>query len=141
MPIRQPTPQHVLYAWWVAAMDGKNPPVHDTPHCGWFKVRIAPRYSNGALIKDAPLVPARIWMHQVTDEIGELTEPEVLLCEVNGRPKDPLEQWLYLCKRPISREEYRHLMALGKWAREYEPESPLAKPDQGVNWNDEPINL
>lgn len=141
MPIRQPTPPHVLYAWWVAAMEGKNPTVTFEPQCGWFKRRIAPRYSAGVLIKDAPLVPCRIWMHQAIDADGQLLEDEVLHCEVNGRERDPEEEWPWLCKRPISREEYRHLMAVRAWARKYAPESPDADPTKGIDWNEEPINF
>lgn len=132
MAIRTPTPQHELYAWWVASLAGERPQITHEPQCGYFKRR---------LVKDGPWIVARIWLHQETDSIGELTAPEEMRCEVDGKERDPVDQWTWLAGRPITREEYRHLRAVRTWAKAHAPDQPEADPDKPVDWNDVPITF
>lgn len=130
--MRQPTPQHELYAWWVATLSGLKPQITHEPQCGYFKRR---------LVRDGPFVVARIWMHQETDADGDLIAPEELRCEVDGKEKDPVEAWTWLAGKPITREEYRHLDAVRTWARQHAPEQPEADPDKPVDWLNAPLNF
>lgn len=110
---RAPTPEAVLYDWHSRAMRGEKQPVHESePHCGWF-VR---SFSDRGL-----LYPAMIYMDQnICEETGELLSDERLRClvarpgdawpSVAGHEVDPYEEWAYLAKRPIAREEYHILM-------------------------------
>jgi hypothetical protein len=99
--MRTPTPPSKAYAWYRAAIAGEAPPTHDgLPECGWFKVK---------LIAGGPWCAAKIWIERSIDPMtGELTEPEKMLCEVDGMRRDPAKIWTYL--RPISREEYDALI-------------------------------
>lgn len=110
---RLPTPKDAVYRWHAAAMRGEKPPVHESePQCGWF-VR---SFSDRGL-----LYPAMICMDQeIDEETGELLSDERLRCVVArpgdgwptiaGHEVDPYEEWVYLAKRPIAREEYHILM-------------------------------
>lgn len=120
--MRRPTPQDSLMAWHRAAIAGGSPPVHpNDPQQGWFRRR---------LVKGGPMVPARIWLHQEIDEAtGELAEDEVWRCEVMGEARDPVDEWPWLCARPISEAEYDHLMRLRQWAGWHEQTAePLYDP-------------
>jgi hypothetical protein len=99
--IRQPSTFRQLYGWWVAATRGENPPRHEgDPQCGWYQCK---------LVKGGPWVPARVWCEQmICEETGELTEPERLLCEIDGQRRDPATWWIRL--RPITRAEYETLV-------------------------------
>lgn len=126
-PLRRPTPHDRLYAWHRAALAGEQPftPISD-PQCGWYRRR---------LVKGAAGVPARIWLHQEVDAAtGELLDDEELRCEVNGRPEDPLDQWIWLCKDPISEEHYNWMIADRTWALYHAPAEPIANPRQRIDW-------
>lgn len=99
--IRQPTPITTLYAWWTDAVSGDYAPRHDAdPQCGFYKRR---------LTKGGPWVPVRIWCERDVDEHFELTGPERLACESEGRRVDPAHIWTTL--RPITRAEYEALVS------------------------------
>ena len=99
--IRQPSPAARLYAWHKAALAGHAPAIHDgLPECGWFKRR---------LVKGGPWVPVRIFVRREIDpDTGELTGPETLVADVDGKLSDPVRHWTYLI--PISRAEYTSLL-------------------------------
>lgn len=105
--MREPTPEASLYEWWRAATAGERVPVHeDEPQCGLFKRRIAPR---------GPFIPASIYVvREVDEESGELLSDERLACEVNGHPRDPQAEWLWLAKNPITQDDYDDLTILAK---------------------------
>lgn len=124
-PMRRPTPFTLLYRWHAAAISGETPEITDAPQCGWFKRR---------LVKNGPWIPARIWLDQPTDELGELTGDETLRCEVNGREADPQEQWTWLAANPVSKAEYRFISATINWATQYAPGEPMANPTRPVDW-------
>lgn len=101
MPIRIPSTRAALYAWHAAMIRGDRPATHDgEPECGWFKTR---------LVKLGPWVPARIWCEREIDPAtGELTDDEVLRCEVGGERRDPARMWTFL--KAIPRQEYDALV-------------------------------
>jgi len=105
--VREPTPDSVVFAWWWASLAGERPGVHeDEPQCGLFKRRIQAR---------GPFVPARIYLdREVDEETGELLSDEVLRCEVNGTPRDPHQEWLWLAKYPVSVEEHEEITITAK---------------------------
>lgn len=100
--MRRPTSSDLLYAFHTAALaDRRAAPVFDgDPQPGTYAIREA---------KGGPLVPVRIWMHQVIDpDTGELMEPEMIRCEVAGVPRDAAAIWARC--RPISFAHYDALM-------------------------------
>jgi len=105
--MRQPTSDAETYGWWWAALAGQKPGVHeDEPRCGLFKRRIQAR---------GPFVPARIYLErEIDEETGELLSDEVMRCEVNGQQRDPLTEWLWLAKHPISIEEHEEITITAK---------------------------
>ena len=99
--IRQPSPAARLYAWHKAALAGEAPPIHDSlPECGWFKRK---------MVKGGPWVPVRIFVRRDIDpDTGELTGPEILVADVDGKLADPARHWTYLT--PISKRDYDALL-------------------------------
>lgn len=110
--MRRPSKLEVLYEWHTQACAGRawHYRLNESePRCGYFKTRLVPR---------GPFVPARIWMEQITDdETGELTQPEVLRCEIDGVPKEPLEEWVRLCNQAISHNEFDYMTRCRHWAK------------------------
>lgn len=104
----KPTPHAKLYAWHEAAlpMEGRGPSITDEPQCGWYMRATGPRNDDGT-----KYYPAMIWMESPVDENGDLTGDEVLRCRVNGKDRDPRQEWTWLAKRPITRQTYMNLMA------------------------------
>lgn len=127
---RTPTPAHVVYAWHTAALSGSKPPIHDLPQAGWYQRR---------LVKGGPFVAGEIWLDQAVDDSGELTEPERLRCLVDGKERDPADQWLWLCNNPISRDEFRFMTRTANWARVHAPSEPEANPKEAIDWNALPV--
>ncbi|NJM13184.1 MAG: hypothetical protein HC889_16125 [Synechococcaceae cyanobacterium SM1_2_3] len=95
--MRRPTPNDDALAWWRAALAGQKPAITSEPHPGYYRRR---------LVKDGPWVPVAIWLDQQLDADGELTQPERLLCAVNGKRADPAEEWLWVCNNPVSYYDY-----------------------------------
>lgn len=125
--MREPTPLYVALAWWKAALSGIAPAVTEDPQCGFFKRK---------LTKGGPFVPARIWLDQSVDpETGELTADEVLRCEVNGRPMDAVDQWIWLCSNPITETDFRLMTDRAAWTAAQAPDHPIANPTQAVDWS------
>lgn len=109
--MRRPSTPAERWAWWEAAVAGRNPPVHeDEPHQGYFATR---RFRYGQWAR-GPLVPARIWWvaDQIDPETGELLSDEECRAEIDGQRANPWRAWTWLAKRPISEEEFQWLTAL-----------------------------
>lgn len=125
----KPTPLATLYAWHTNALKGDLADdfhhIGEEPQCGWFK---------RSLVKGGPLVPARIWMYQPTDESGDLIGDETLQCEVDGKFADPEQQWSWLCGNPISEAAFKHLTALRQWSDQHAPDEPYANPRKPIDW-------
>jgi hypothetical protein len=102
MMMRQPSSAAHLYAWHRAAVAGESPPTHDgLPEAGWYKRR---------MVKGGPWVAVRIFVERdICPETGELTAPERLVADVDGRrDDDPARFWTNL--QPITRAEYDALI-------------------------------
>jgi hypothetical protein len=98
--IRQPSTAASLYAWWTAAVADPGTPRHDgLPECGFYRLQH---------VKGAPYVPVRVFVVREIDDIGELTGPEILMAEVEGKIRRPENLWLRLT--PISRDQYNALV-------------------------------
>lgn len=99
--IRQPSTAAQLFAWWRSAVADPETVRHDgLPECGWFKRRF---------VKGGPWVPVRIFVRREIDpETGELSCPETLVADVDGKLCDPATHWTHLTA--ISREEYDALL-------------------------------
>jgi hypothetical protein len=105
--MRRPTPLFVLLDWHTRALAAVRSgfPVPDVswdePQCGWFRCRMVAR---------GPWCPGRIWMRQITDALGELTEPEELQAEVLGRRWDVRTAWERLSGgEPVTEAEFLRL--------------------------------
>ena len=118
-PIKDP------HAWHRAALAGEKPQITSTPECGWFSRR---------LVRFGAAVPCRIWLEQKIDsETGELTEDAILCCDVDGRPRDPEEEWTYLAGSPITEAQFAYLTKLSKYAKARDPREPLANPRKKID--------
>lgn len=94
MPIRQPTPDP--YAWWRRALNNPaTPRYEDEPQAGYYRMRKVAR---------GPWVPVEIRLLSITDENGDLTEPERLVAFENGQEIDLYRTWAF--GQPIAREEF-----------------------------------
>lgn len=125
--MRTPIDETDDLSWYRAAIAGGRPQVTDDPHVGWYKRR---------LVKGGPEVPVRIWRHQeICQETGELLGDSYLCCEVDGKPADPEEQWLWCCMQPIPEQEYAYLLRLSRYAKRHDQREPLAAPRKPVDLN------
>lgn len=119
---RFPTPEPALYEWHSAAMRGEKVPIWEgEPRCGWFVRSFADR---------GVLYPGMIFVErEICEETGELLSDEKLRCvvaqpgdgwpSIAGHECDAYEEWLYLAKRPISKEEYTALMTQVLFSEKY----------------------
>ncbi len=98
--MRKPSDRVAAWEWWRQALDAMPADVPADPQCGLYKTRRS----------DRTWAAASIDLDQHIDfETGELTEPEQLLCFVDGRARDADEAWLFLAKHPISEAEHERL--------------------------------
>jgi hypothetical protein len=76
------------------------------PEAGWFRRRLIPK---------GPWVPARIWIEppETDAETGEVTAPERMLCEVDGKRVDVFRAWTWLGQNPISEDQFMDMKAAG----------------------------
>jgi len=109
--MRQPSTLAQKWAWWEAAVNGLDPPIHDgEPQAGFFAVR---KFRYGEWVK-GPFVPARIWWEpgELDPETGELLSDERCCAEVDGVRVDPWRTWTWLARRPIPEREWEFLKAM-----------------------------
>lgn len=117
--------------WWQEELTikrgRKDPePMPVIPQCGFYQRR---------LVHLGPFVAARIWREPEIDFITEQPSGrDVLLCEVDGKRREPFDQWGYLCTAPISERDFRHMCGVTKWAREHAPTEPEANPNRPVDF-------
>jgi hypothetical protein len=100
--MRAPSDRHAAWNWWRQSVTAgfADEPITTEPRCGLFRTR--GRGGNW--------VAASIDLHQViAPDTGELMEDEVLVCLVDGRPRDPGAAWPYLADHPISDIEHGRL--------------------------------
>lgn len=121
----RPTDTSPMYEWHRRAIAGLRPQITTEPQLGWYKRR---------LVRSGPWVPARVYLYQdVDEETGELIADEELRCEVNGKPADPVDQWLYLADQPIAEAEFHYMTADVAWCEKHAPASPAANPQQPIS--------
>lgn len=130
--------------WWHGApkprfpkdgMGDPEPPalkeIPNDPQDGYFKTR---------MVRGGGWVPARIWREEEKDFItGQLTGFDVVKCEVNGKPRNPLREWVQLARFPITKGDFDYRVAAGGWAKQHDPNSSEANPHKVIDWNKEPI--
>ena len=136
---RSPTPRTKLYAWHANAVvkverHGSLRAAgieidQDEPQCGWYMRR---------MIRGGPYVAAEIWMEQPVED-GQLVGDEKLMCQVDGRDADPVDQWTYLAAHPITEKAFRHMRATARWTKLNAPEEPAANPMAPVDHLKTPI--
>lgn len=94
------------------------------PQPGFFKLR---------LVKGGPWVPARIFEIPAVDPITSetLDRPQMLNAEIDGAPVDVDRVWLF--GYPIDQKEFDFLSATSRWARDFAPDEPAAKPREKMD--------
>lgn len=123
--MRRPTSPEEAYRWHNAALahiakngtGTRNGPriSENEPQCGWYLRK---------LVKNGAFVPCRIWLEQPIDAAtGELTGPEQMLCEVDGKRRNPLDEWTWICAKPISEDDFMDMIA----AQFAGPAEPVAR--------------
>jgi hypothetical protein len=76
-------------------------------------------------VRGGPYVPVRIFVVREIDDIGELTGPEIMMAEVEGKVRRPENLWLRLT--PISRGQYDALV------RRVTTDPAMADPMKAIN--------
>lgn len=130
--MRQPTDLADAFQWWRDALAGRAPQITSEPHCGFFQRRF---------VRGGVFVPVAIFIEQETDDAGELSTDERLVCLVNGKSADPEAEWTYCAGHPITEPEYRFLIERHKWAKENAPADPFAAPSRKIDFNALPADF
>lgn len=86
------------FAWWAAAIAGEKPPTHESPECGYFKVRDRRGLNKDKAPIKRPWVACAIWR----DEAGAFK------AELAGAATDVERLWPYCAKYPISYIDYAY---------------------------------
>ncbi len=102
------------YAWWRNALELKSPTRQlspsdlyklgfnvEEPQVGFYKKRI---YDPEISPNKRPVVSAAIWKKE-----GEF------ICAVDGFQSEPIEEWQWMAKNPITEDEYRYYEKHGVW--------------------------
>lgn len=99
MTMRQPTRDP--YQWWRAALADPRTPRHDgEPQAGYYRRR---------MVKGGPFLPVEVKLLSITDDAGDLAEPETYAAEQLGDAVNPYAIWTHL--RPIPRDEFDALVS------------------------------
>lgn len=124
--IRQRTPSYISHRWHTAMLAGGVPQTTMEPQCGWFMRQYGKKGSPEFM-----MVPAVIRLVGETDEAGELTGPETMVCIVGGKVKNAHDEWTYLAKWPISQDEYMRLTAASFAPEPQNEPAPQPAPEPG----------
>jgi 5'-3' exonuclease len=101
------------------------------PQDGFFKTKV---------VRGGPWVPARVWRDEEVDFVtGAKTGFDIVKCEVDGKPRNPLSAWIAIAKMPISATDFDHMVALASWSKKYAPTSAEANTGIPIDWNKEPL--
>lgn len=122
--MREPSTPEQRWAWWEAAVEGRQPPVHENdPQAGYFAVRKF-RYGDWAR---GPHVPARVWWEsgEIDPETGELMSNEECRAEIDGVFVNPWRTWTWIARRPIPESEWKWLKAQSPLLPSRPPKKPL----------------
>lgn len=102
------------------------------PRPGFYKIRLAKR---------AAWSPVRIWfgLPISQDSPRLLDRSPRYQCLVNGRiARDDWQQmtiWPFCARWPITKNEYRYLLQLHRWAVAHAPEEPAANPRRAIDFS------
>ena len=116
--------------WWCRALAGEAPQITSEPMAGFYKRK---------LVRGGTWVAARIWIAGAKDELNRPIEDQTMHCEVDGQPRDPVDEWLWLAANPIDETEFKLLSRLGPWARQHAPNDPNADPTKAIDFMKAPI--
>lgn len=113
--------------WWTKVnKKGDRTPYVEQVQDGFFKRR---------LVRGAAWVPARIWREIEKDFVTDKeTGFDIVRCEVDGKPRNALQQWDALQRFPISKADFDYLVANASWAKKYAPDSSAANPLRTIDW-------
>lgn len=113
--------------WWENELIGANlDRAPAEPQCGYFKRR---------LVVGGEWVGARIWRDPEIDlETSKPTGRDVIRCEVNGRPSDPVREWDRLYRYPVKKSEFAFEIADADHAKRYRPDHPKANPSKPIQF-------
>lgn len=105
------------YEWWRNALAGNFGPVHDgDPQPGFYRKR---------KFKAGPWVPVAIWFN---DAEG------MMLATADGAFTEADDVWSWVCKNPVSHEDFMTAVAGGGWPDDIPPERPA----HGIGHNNPP---
>lgn len=112
--------------WWREELACQGQRLPEIPQCGFYKRRMAPA--------PAPWVPARIYRDPFVDPVsGKDTGVDLLMCEVNGKPRDPYEEFTRLAMQPIKESDFRFMTADLAHAKAHRPGDPKATPGKSID--------
>lgn len=92
-------------------------PIHtDTDPIDGYYLMFGPARDPAKPMGSRPKVPVKIWTEETRDEVGEKIDVDRQYIQV-GRELRTLtqEEWLFLAKRPISKDEYEAIYIAGDW--------------------------
>lgn len=113
------------FEWWREELIAKGQKLPAVPQCGFYGRR---------LVQGGPLVGARIWREPEIDPLtGKETGMDLLRCEVGGKPRDPLAEWIRLSMTPMKQADYHYEIADADHAVKYRPEDPKANPRKPID--------
>lgn len=96
-----------------------------------------PGYYRRRLVRGGPWVAVRIWRgFGRCPHTGDILERGwQLRCTVAGADANPFDQWLWVCREPITEQEFKYLTDIKNYAVEHEPDLPEATPRSAVDFN------
>lgn len=123
--IRIVPPAEDPFEWWREELAAPGQKVPEQPQCGFYERRLA---------KGCPFVAARIWREPELDPVsGEPIGQEWLRCEVGGKARDPLAEWVRLSMKPIKQSDYNFEIADCAHAKAYRPGDPKVDPTKAID--------
>lgn len=118
--------------WWREELRRPAQRLPEEPQCGFYK---------RCLVAGGPWVPARIWREPYPDPVtGKDTGTDVMRCEVAGRPRDPMAEFVRLSMNPIKESDFKYLVAAMEHAKAHKPGSPLADPAKPIDLTKQPVS-
>ena len=113
------------YEWWTEELSAPGQIIPEMPQCGYYERRI---------VQGGVYVPCRIWREPEVDlDSSQPTGNDLLMCEVDGKRRDPLSEWASLAMRPVKRSHFEFEQADIAHARKYRPLDPKAHPDKPID--------
>jgi 5'-3' exonuclease len=121
------------FAWWAEELKHPGQAIPELPQAGFYERR---------LVAGGAFMPARIWREVELDlDTGLPTGNDYLMCEVDGRRRDPMAEWGRLAMRPVKRDTYDFEVADVAHAKRYRPTDPKANPHKPIDILAAPVSL